>query len=125
VKALLLTLVAACVLVTASTALARRTATKSESRAMWRVVDKKGDCVQRRGKISTVASKRWRWGLVTIADSHCGNGDFVMRRAKSGGKWTIRVAGSDISSPDRCDEIKRKAPLRVLRDLLNYDPLCT
>jgi hypothetical protein len=122
--------VATCLLVLslAAEASARRTATRAESAAMWRVVDAaagpSGSCVRKhpRGRISTVASKRWRYGVVTISD--CANGSFVLQRAKSGGRWRIRVAGSDIGNPERCDGDARKVPLRVLRDLFANQALC-
>jgi hypothetical protein len=103
---------------------ARRTATTSESRAMWRVADPHNECVHRRGFVSTVHSDRWLYGIVTIADGHCGNGSNVMRRKKSGGRWQSRVVGSDIGSPPTCAPNVRRVPLRVLRDLFARPSLC-
>ncbi len=114
-------LVLASIVVVAPDAGARRSATAAESRAMWRVVDADNSCQHRRGKVSTVRSAKWRYGIVTIADSHCGNGSFVMRRPKSGGRWRQRVAGSDIGAPQRCAADVKRVPLRVLRDLLAFE----
>ncbi|MCW2952371.1 MAG: hypothetical protein JWQ48_1541 [Conexibacter sp.] len=102
---------------------AHRRASAHESRSMWRAVDRSGTCVQRRGRISTVATPGYRYGTVTIADSHCGNGSFVLRRRAGTGGWQIRLAGSDIGAPERCADDRRRVPIRVLRDLL-YRDLC-
>jgi hypothetical protein len=121
----LATLVSLLVLAAASgPASARRSATRAESVALWRVVDREGRCQHRRGYISTVSSAKWRYGAVTIADSRCGNGTFVLRRAKGGGAWKVRAAGSDFGNPDRCASDARKVPLRVLRDLRHDPQLC-
>jgi hypothetical protein len=103
---------------------ARRTATTSEARAMWRVVDPHKRCVHRRGYVSTVHSDRYLYGIVTIADGVCGNGSNVMRRKKTGGRWQTRIVGSDIGSPPTCASNVRRVPLRVLRDLFARPSLC-
>lgn len=109
-------------------ATARRTATKQESAAMWRVVERgaiaERPCVHKhpRGVISTVPSKRWRYGMVTIGD--CANGSIILRRRKTGGPWRIRLSGSDIGSSTPCTYEARRVPLRVLRDLFAYPALC-
>ncbi len=100
-----------------SSASARRTATPSESRAMWKVVDRASRCVHHRGKISTVRAKRFRYGVVTVADSQCGNGSYVMRRNKHRHRWYRVLAGSDIGYSDRCYDDVEKVPARVLEDL--------
>jgi hypothetical protein len=122
---------AACVVVAglvvamgAAPATARRTATAAESRAMWRTVDTKNECVHRRGFVSTVRSSRYRYGRVTIADSHCGNGVFVLRRPRAGGRWRTVLAGSDIGAPDRCADDLKKVPRAIYRDLFPRDPNC-
>ena len=112
--------------------MADRKATKSESRAMWRVVQRALDqsepamqrsCVHHRGRVSTVKSRRFKFGKVTVADRHCGNGEFVLRRTKQRGRWHIRGAGSDWGSPDRCKDDLAHIPRKVLEDLF-YPGIC-
>jgi hypothetical protein len=112
-----------CLAFGAADAGAHRRATARESRAMWRTVDASRKCVERRGRISTIRTAGYRYGIVTIADSHCGNGSLVLRRRAGAGGWQIRVAGSDIGAPDRCADDRRRVPIRVLRDLVFRD-LC-
>ena len=88
---------------------------------MWRVVDAEGHCKHRRGRVSTVKTRRHRYGSVTIDDTRCGNGTFVLRRARSGGRWRKVGAGSDWGNPDRCAADVRRIPLSVLRDLFSPD----
>lgn len=108
--------------VVGSPASAHRKATKAESRAMWKALDATvegslKDCVQRRGRISTVKSKRYRYGKIVIADSTCGDGVTILRRPKRrGGKWRVRGNGSDWGNPSRCARDIKRIPLKVLRD---------
>jgi hypothetical protein len=105
-----------------SPASAQRKATKTESRTMWRALDATtkdslSDCVQHRGRISTVKSSRYRYGKITIADATCGNGETILRRSKRrGGKWRVRGGGSDWGNPTRCAHDVMRIPIKVLRD---------
>jgi len=103
-----------------ASAQAERRATAKESRQMWNAVDAKygiEGCVERRGQIST-AHTRKKYGTVTIADSHCGNGQYVLakRRHAAGSRWRVLGAGSDWGSPDRCKDDLRRIPRAVLED---------
>jgi hypothetical protein len=107
---------AACVLPAA--AFAQRKATPKESKQMWSAVLKKGEnCKERRGQISTAVTPGFKFGTVTIADAHCGNGQFVLRKRRaSGAKWKIVGAGSDWGAPERCADDLAKIPRPVLED---------
>jgi hypothetical protein len=87
---------------------------------MWRSVDQAlhlDGCVERRGLISTAETPRRKFGTVVIADSHCGNGQFVLAKKRGGsGGWRILGAGSDWGNPDRCASDLRHIPRRVLED---------
>jgi hypothetical protein len=121
----LATLVSLLLLAAASgPASARRSATHAESAALWRAVDPEGRCRHRPGYISTIASTKWRYGAVTVADAVCGNGTSILRRAKGGGPWRVRATGSDFGAPGSCAADARRVPLRVLRDLLHAPGLC-
>jgi len=87
---------------------------------MWNAVDAKyglDGCVERRGQISTARTKK-KYGTVTIADNHCGNGQYVLskRRHAAGSHWRVLGAGSDWGSPDRCHDDLRLIPRAVLED---------
>lgn len=110
--------------VLASQADARRSATVSESRALWKVADPPGRCAHPRGKISTVKTAPTSYGIVTVADSNCGNGSFVLRKLGPNKPWRIVLGGSDFGDPERCNSDKKKIPLKVLRDLLAFPALC-
>lgn len=100
-------------------ATAERRASRAASGQMWRVVDQGGRCaIHRRAKISTAGTHRRAFGLVTIADNQCGNGQVVLskRRHSKGSKWHILGSGSDWGYPGRCPGDLRKIPLKVLRD---------
>ena len=99
-------------------AIAQRKATAKESKQMWSTVLKKGeDCKGRRGQISTAVTPGFKFGTVTIADAHCGNGQFVLRKRRaSGAKWKIAGAGSDWGAPDRCADDLASIPRPVLED---------
>ena len=85
---------------------------------MWRVVDRPGRCVHHRGRISTVHTPHFRYGMVTVGDSMCGDGSYVLRKKRGGhGRWRVRTVGSDIGAPGRCSDDARKVPKAVLRDL--------
>ena len=99
---------------------AHRQATARESKGMWRTLEREAHiegCIERRGQISTAPTPRRKFGAVIIADSHCGNGQFVLAKKRGGsGAWRIRGAGSDWGDPDRCAEDLRRIPRRVLED---------
>jgi hypothetical protein len=91
---------------------------------MWALVNRTlhtHDCVEHRGRISTALTPNFKFGVVTVADSTCGNGSFVLakRRHQSGARWRIRGAGSDWGNPDRCAGDLRKIPRPVLEDFFS------
>jgi hypothetical protein len=110
-------------LLAASPALADRRATRSESRAMWRVVDPDGMCVHHRGHISKSHARSSKWGTVVVADNHCGNGQYVLRRRNSARRWKVAGAGSDWGNPNRCADDLHKIPRAVLEDFFGR-PYC-
>lgn len=103
---------------------ARRAATSSESRALWKVVDPAGRCVHRRGIVSTMKTPPRSYAMVTISDNKCGNGSFILKRLGPKKPWRIVTAGSDWGDPSRCVDDLRKMPLAVLRDL-TFKGICT
>lgn len=104
----------------AASAEADRQATAKESRGMWRTLEREAHfegCVERGGLISTAHTPRRKYGTVVVADSHCGNGQFVLvRKRGAAGSWRIVGAGSDWGNPDRCASDLRRIPRRVLED---------
>lgn len=112
----------------ASLADAHRQATTGESNGMWRTVEREpylGDCVQRRGLISTARTPRRKYGTVVIADRNCGNGQYVLvKRRGTTRPWRILGAGSDWGFPERCASDLRKIPRRVLEDFFG-DGYCS
>jgi hypothetical protein len=117
-KTWLLPILALAVFLIPATAIAQRKATAKESKQMWSVVLKRGDdCKERRGKISTAVTPGFKFGTVVIADAHCGNGQFVLRKPRrSGAKWKVLGAGSDWGAPPRCADDLAKIPRPVLED---------
>lgn len=109
-------LVCACALVLAQPAGADRRATRSESRAMWRAVDAEGRCPHRRGRVSTVRTRRYRYGRVGVNDATCGTGEYVLRRRKGTRRWRKVGAGSDWGAQERCAQDLKRIPRAVLRD---------
>ena len=98
---------------------ASRPASKSASRQMWRVADSSGKCVHHRGRISTAGTHKRVFGLVTIADGQCGNGQVVLskRRHARHARWHELGIGSDWGvDPGRCSSDLKRIPLKVLRD---------
>jgi hypothetical protein len=105
------------------TAQAERRASRGESQWMWDAVFVKygfDGCVQHRGEISTAHTRR-KYGIVTISDSHCGNGQFVLstRRHAAHARWRVLGAGSDWGAPGRCAEDLRRIPRSVLEDFFS------
>jgi hypothetical protein len=99
---------------------AHRRATRTESKRMWRAVNhrygyKSHSCIEHRGQISTAKTPGVRFGIVTIADNHCGNGQFVLSK-RGHGRWRVLGAGSDWGYTDRCADDLRKIPRVVLED---------
>lgn len=105
--------------VTASAADASLSASAKQSRQMWRAADPNGRCKHRRARVSHAASPTL-YGLVTIADSACGNGRDVLRRSR--GRWRVVGRGSDWEDPARCSS-DRRIPLAVRRDFFGRE-LC-
>jgi hypothetical protein len=102
---------------------AERRASRGESQRMWDTVFAKygfDGCVQHRGEISTAHTRR-KYGVVTVSDSHCGNGQFVLstRRHAAHARWRVLGAGSDWGAPERCAEDLRRIPRSVLEDLFS------
>jgi hypothetical protein len=102
---------------------AERRASRGESQRMWDTVFAKygfDGCVQHRGEISTAHTRR-KYGIVTVSDSHCGNGQFVLstRRHAAHARWRVLGAGSDWGAPERCAEDLRRIPRSALEDFFS------
>lgn len=102
-----------------SAATADLRASGSTSRAMWHAVDPQHRCVHRPGRISTVHRPHWRFGTVTIADNHCGNGTVLLRARRHNRHWRIVASGSDWTADLTvdCGHDYPRVPVAALRDL--------
>jgi hypothetical protein len=114
----------ACLLLPASPAAAHRPASAAESDQMWQAVSSKygsSGCVESRGQISTAHTPKRKYGLVTIADNICGNGQVVLAqpRHEPSAPWEVLGSGSDWGYPGRCASDLRTIPRSVLQDFFS------
>jgi hypothetical protein len=103
-----------------------RRATRAQTRAIFRAIDRHyhiraglSRCHPATPRLHPVG--RSFYTVVTIASRACGNGQFALRRPRSGGRWQALGAGSDWGSPDRCARDIRVIGITALRELFGRE----